>query len=54
MLLLLLQVQYSLLSTGAAQSSVKAVADDLGVVLIAYSPLGLGLLTGEGNRNEVR
>lgn len=40
------QVQYSLLSSGAAQSSTKAVADDLGVVLIAYSPLALGLLTG--------
>jgi aryl-alcohol dehydrogenase-like predicted oxidoreductase len=41
-----LQVQYSLLSSGSAQSSTKAVADDLGVVLIAYSPLALGLLTG--------
>lgn len=42
------QVQYSLLSCGAAQSSIKAVADDLGIVLIAYSPLALGLLTGGG------
>lgn len=25
---------------------VKEVCDDLGVVLIAYSPLALGLLTG--------
>jgi pyridoxine 4-dehydrogenase len=41
-----LQVQYSLLSCGPAQSSIKAVADDLGIVLIAYSPLALGLLTG--------
>eukprot|EP00775_Hariotina_reticulata_P001988 gene1988-2310_t len=41
------QVQFSLLSIGSAQSSVKAVADDLGIVLIAYSPLGLGLLTGK-------
>jgi len=42
-----LQVQYSLLSAGPAQSSVKAAADDLGITLIAYSPLTLGLLTGE-------
>lgn len=41
-----LQVQYSLLSSGPAQSSTKAAADDLGIVLIAYSPLTLGLLTG--------
>ncbi|WIA14693.1 hypothetical protein OEZ85_003191 [Tetradesmus obliquus] len=41
------QVQYSLLSAGPAQSSIKAVADDLGIVLIAYSPLALGLLTGK-------
>lgn len=42
-----LQVQYSLLSAGPAQSAIKAVADDLGIVLIAYSPLALGLLTGK-------
>lgn len=41
------QVQYSLLSAGPAQSSVKAAADDLGITLIAYSPLTLGLLTGK-------
>lgn len=42
-----LQVQYSLLSAGPAQSAIKSVADDLGVTLIAYSPLALGLLTGK-------
>jgi pyridoxine 4-dehydrogenase len=36
------QVQFSLLSPAA---DVKAAADELGVVLIAYSPLALGLLT---------
>ncbi|KAF8054896.1 PLR1 [Scenedesmus sp. PABB004] len=41
------QVQYSLLSCGPAQREVAAVAADLGVVLIAYSPLALGLLTGK-------
>lgn len=41
------QVQYSLLSSGAAQADTKAAADDLGIVLIAYSPLALGLLTGQ-------
>ncbi len=42
----MLQVQYSLLSAGPDQSAIKSVADDLGIVLIAYSPLALGLLTG--------
>lgn len=41
------QVQFSLLSRGTAQMTVKAAADDLGVTLIAYSPLALGLLSGE-------
>lgn len=42
-----LQVQYSLLSAGPAQSAIKSVADNLGITLIAYSPLALGLLTGK-------
>lgn len=41
------QVQYSLLSRGPAQEDVKAACDDLGLALIAYSPLALGLLTGK-------
>ncbi|NEQ29730.1 MAG: aldo/keto reductase [Leptolyngbya sp. SIO4C5] len=49
-----LQVQYSLLSTyPVAELDLKAVCDQLGIQLIAYSPLALGLLTGkyslEGN-----
>ncbi|GAB4823494.1 hypothetical protein N2152v2_010540 [Parachlorella kessleri] len=40
------QVQYSLLSCGPLQQDIKATCDDLGVTLIAYSPLALGLLTG--------
>lgn len=43
-----LQVQYSLLSTyPVTQLGLKEVCDELGIRLIAYSPLGLGLLTGK-------
>ena len=43
-----LQVQYSLLSTyPVTELGVKEVSDELGIKLIAYSPLGLGLLTGK-------
>jgi pyridoxine 4-dehydrogenase len=43
-----LQVQYSLLSTyPVTQLEIKDVCDELGIKLIAYSPLGLGLLTGK-------
>ncbi|MBP0030512.1 aldo/keto reductase [Roseofilum sp. Guam] len=46
--ILTLQVQYSLLSTApVTQLNLKAVCDDLGIQLIAYSPLALGLLTGK-------
>lgn len=43
-----LQVQYSLLSTyPVTQLQLKDVCDELGIQLIAYSPLALGLLTGK-------
>ena len=43
-----LQVQYSLLSTyPVVELGVKEVCDELGIKLIAYSPLALGLLTGK-------
>ncbi|PPS46080.1 aldo/keto reductase [Chroococcidiopsis sp. TS-821] len=43
-----LQVQYSLLSTyPVTQLRVKDVCDELGIKLIAYSPLALGILTGK-------
>lgn len=43
-----LQVQYSLLSMDpVTKLSVKDVCDELGIRLIAYSPLALGLLTGK-------
>ncbi|MEB3178561.1 MAG: aldo/keto reductase [Nostocaceae cyanobacterium] len=47
-----LQVQYSLLSTyPVTQLGLKDVCDELGIKLIAYSPLGLGLLTGKYSEN---
>lgn len=41
------QVQYSLLSRGPQQEQIRAVCRDLGVQMIAYSPLALGMLSGE-------
>jgi pyridoxine 4-dehydrogenase len=40
------QVQYSLLSREPERSGMRAACDELGVTLIAYSPLCLGALTG--------
>ncbi len=43
-----LQVQYSLLSTyPVTELNIKETCDELGIQLIAYSPLALGLLTGK-------
>jgi pyridoxine 4-dehydrogenase len=43
-----LQVQYSLLSTyPVTELGLKDVCDQLGIKLIAYSPLALGILTGK-------
>jgi pyridoxine 4-dehydrogenase len=43
-----LQVQYSLLSTyPVTELGIKDVCDEMGIKLIAYSPLALGLLTGK-------
>ncbi|EIE24793.1 Aldo/keto reductase [Coccomyxa subellipsoidea C-169] len=41
------QVQFSLLSKGPQQQDIKDVCQALGIQLIAYSPLGLGMLTGK-------
>ncbi|KAL0321603.1 UNVERIFIED_CONTAM: Pyridoxal reductase, chloroplastic [Sesamum calycinum] len=41
------QVQFSLLSTGKDQLEIKDTCDSLGIRVIAYSPLGLGMLTGK-------
>jgi len=49
-----LQVQYSLLSTyPVTELGLKDVCDELGIQLIAYSPLALGLLTGKYSENNV-
>lgn len=43
-----LQVQYSLLSTyPVTDLGIQATCQELGIRLIAYSPLGLGMLTGK-------
>ncbi|GAQ77734.1 NAD(P)-linked oxidoreductase superfamily protein [Klebsormidium nitens] len=47
------QVQYSLISSGGMQQEIKAVCDDLGIRLISYSPLGLGMLTGKYSAENV-
>ena len=41
-LCVLLQVQFSLLSKGPEQLETLAICRDLGITVIAYSPLGLG------------
>ncbi|KAL4421934.1 hypothetical protein ABPG77_007876 [Micractinium sp. CCAP 211/92] len=46
------QVQYSLLSRGTDQAAVKAACDDMGIALIAYSPLALGMLTGKYSMDD--
>jgi pyridoxine 4-dehydrogenase len=49
-----LQVQYSLLSTyPVTELGVKEVCDELGIRLIAYSPLTLGILTGKYSDGKV-
>lgn len=52
--ILTLQVQYSLLSTyPVTELGVKDVCDELGIKLIAYSPLCLGILTGKYSQNNL-
>jgi pyridoxine 4-dehydrogenase len=47
-----LQVQYSLLSTyPITELGLKDVCDELGIKIIAYSPLALGILTGKYAEN---
>ena len=49
-----LQVQYSLLSTYPVEElGVKETCDELGIKLIAYSPLALGILTGKYTENNL-
>ncbi|KAG2432713.1 hypothetical protein HYH02_006696 [Chlamydomonas schloesseri] len=48
------QIQFSLLSWGTAQQDLKSLCDDLGITVIAYSPLALGILTGKYSVEEGR
>ena len=52
--ILTLQVQYSLLSTyPVTELGLKDVCDELGIKLIAYSPLCLGILTGKYSQTNL-
>ncbi|XWS61395.1 hypothetical protein CRYUN_Cryun07bG0122500 [Craigia yunnanensis] len=41
------KVQFSLLSMGEDQMEIKNICNSLGIRMISYSPLGLGMLTGK-------
>lgn len=45
------QVRYSLLDRSIEKNGVLETAKELGVTIIAYTPLGFGLLTGKYHRN---
>ncbi|EPS71796.1 hypothetical protein M569_02958, partial [Genlisea aurea] len=47
------QLQFSLLSMGRDQMEIKHLCDSLGIRVIAYSPLGLGMLTGKYNSSNL-
>ncbi|KAG9452591.1 hypothetical protein H6P81_005495 [Aristolochia fimbriata] len=47
------QVQFSLLSIGKDQKELKTICDSLGIRVISYSPLGLGMLTGKYNTSRL-
>jgi pyridoxine 4-dehydrogenase len=46
------QIQYSLLYKFPAENGLLQACDDLGVKVLSYSPLALGLLTGKYTDNE--
>ncbi|CAM9880417.1 unnamed protein product [Scytosiphon promiscuus] len=47
------QVQFSLISRYPLENGLLSTAESLGVTSIAYSPLGLGLLTGKYNSGNI-
>ncbi|XP_021627017.1 pyridoxal reductase, chloroplastic isoform X2 [Manihot esculenta] len=47
------QVQFSLLSMGKDQMEIRNICNSLGIRLIAYSPLGLGMLTGKYSSSKL-
>lgn len=46
------QVNYSLINRGIEKNGVLDLARDLGTTIIAYTPLGRGLLTGKYHENS--
>lgn len=46
-------MQFSLLSNGKDQIEIKSICDSLGIRVIAYSPLGLGMLTGKYSPSDL-
>lgn len=52
-IILTFQVQFSLLSMGEDQLEIKSICDSLGIRVIAYSPLGLGMLTGKYSASKL-
>jgi aryl-alcohol dehydrogenase-like predicted oxidoreductase len=47
------QVQYSLLHRDPEKNGVLQACQELGITLLAYSPLGMGLLTGKYSENHL-
>lgn len=47
------QIQFSLLSFGPEQIELLRICDELGISVIAYSPLALGLLTGKFTKDKL-
>lgn len=48
-----IQVQFSLLSTGKEQKELLNLCQSLNIRVLAYSPLGLGMLTGKYNKDKL-
>ena len=46
-------MQFSLLSTAPLESGLVEVCRELGITVVAYSPLALGALSGPGQGQEV-
>lgn len=46
-------MQFSLLSMGKDQMEIRNICNSLGIRLIAYSPLGLGMLTGKYSSSKL-
>jgi len=47
------QVEYNLLNRSIEKNDVKRICDELGIKIIAYSPLAMGLLSGKYNSENM-